>query len=291
MRERLKGINRSVKRLADGTVKTFWYAWRGGPRLPGKPGDPEFMAAYQAAMATKTTLTAPGTMMSVLVEYQQSSDFTALKASTRDGYAWHLAKIEREFGDFPLAALADPRSRDVFLKWRDKIARMSPRQADYGWQVVKMVLNWAKDRGKITHNPCEKGGKLYQGTRADMVWTMEDEAKFLATAHPLLHLPLHLGLWTGQRQLDLLKLSWFAYDGTYIRLKQPKTNMRVTIPVGAPLKAAIDATRRIGPTILVNHHGDPWLTNTIGRAWREACAKAGIVGLTFHDLRGTAVTR
>src|SRR5262249_62114805 len=27
------------------------------------------------------------------------------------------------------------------------------------------------------------------------------------------------------------------------------------------------------------------------RSWREACANAGLPGLTFHDLRGTAVTR
>jgi integrase len=26
-------------------------------------------------------------------------------------------------------------------------------------------------------------------------------------------------------------------------------------------------------------------------SWRKACAKAGVVGVTFNDLRGTAVTR
>jgi hypothetical protein len=49
-----------------------------------------------------------------------------------------------------------------------------------------------------------------------------------------LHLPLLLALWTGQRQGDLLRLPWSAYDGTHIRLKQSKTGARVLLPVGAP---------------------------------------------------------
>ncbi len=67
-----------------------------------------------------------------------------------------------------------------------------------------------------------------------------------------------LALWTGQRQGDLLRLPWSAYDGQMIRLKQSKTGARVMVPVGAPLKAALDATK---------------------------------TGVTFHDLRGTAVLR
>jgi integrase len=290
MRVRLRGINRATKRLADGTIKVFWYAWRGGPRLPGQPGDPEFIAAYQAAIVKKTT-TAPGILQAVLTKYQQSSSFTELRPRTREGYAFHIARIEREFGDFPLGALSDPRTRDVFLQWRDKIATTSTRQADYVWQVLKLILMWAQDRGIIAHNPCERGGKLYRGSRVDKVWTLEDEAAFLASAHPIFHLPLLLALWTGQRQGDLIRLPWSAYDGRLIRLKQSKTGRRVEIPVGGPLKAALDGTCKVGPIILVNHHGRPWLTNTFGRGWREACAKAGITGLTFHDLRGTAVTR
>jgi hypothetical protein len=48
------------------------------------------------------------------------------------------------------------------------------------------------------------------------------------------------GLWTGQRQGDLLRLPWSAYDGTHIRLRQSKTGRRVEIKAGAPLKAALD---------------------------------------------------
>jgi integrase len=98
-------------------------------------------------------------------------------------------------------------------------------------------------------------------------------------------------LWTGQRQGDLLRLPWSAYDGTHIRLKQSKTGARVTIPVGAPLKAALDAAQKHGPLILVNSLRRPWTSHGFQASWRIAATKAGIVGVTFHDLRGTAVTR
>ena len=54
MRVRLRGINSISKKLADGTRRTYWYAWKGGPPLRGEPGTPEFVASYNEAAATKT---------------------------------------------------------------------------------------------------------------------------------------------------------------------------------------------------------------------------------------------
>jgi integrase len=105
-----------------------------------------------------------------------------------------------------------------------------------------------------------------------------------------LHLPLILALWTGQRQGDLLRLPWSAYNGTDIRLRQSKTGRRVVIPVGGPLKTMLDAVPRRSPIILLNSKGRPW-TRDFRAAWWKASIKAGIKDLTFNDLRGTAVTR
>jgi len=140
-------------------------------------------------------------------------------------------------------------------------------------------------------NPRENGERLYRGSRADKVWTADDEALFIGRAPQHLHLPLLLALWTGQPQGDLLWLQWSAYDGTHIRLRNSKTGARVAIPVGGPLKSALDETPKRSTLILTSSDNKPWTEDGFRSSWRKACATAGIVGLTFHDLGGTAVTR
>jgi len=290
MRINAKGLHWTTVTLADRTKKIYWYAWRGGPRLVGDYGSPEFIASYNAAIATKVA--APeGRLLSLLQGYQTSQDFLSLRERTRADYIKQIAKIEPRLGDCPLKALSDPRTRGVFLDWRDELALKSKRQADYAYTVLARVLSWAKDRGKITVNTGERGGGVCHGTHVDFVWSVEDEAAFLEHAPAHLHLPMLLALWTGQRQGDLLRLPWSAYDGATIRLRQSKTGARVAIAVGAPLKAALDAARKHGPVILTSANGRPWTEGGFRMSWWLAARKAGIVGVTFNDLRGTAVTR
>lgn len=290
MRIRLKGINSKRKRLADGHEVTYFYAWKGGPRLPGKPGEPEFLAAYKEAVSRKREAPA-GTLLSIMQAYQASGEFRGRAPRTRADYAKQVRRIEAEFADFPIEALADRRTRGEFLAWRDRLAVASPRQADYAFTVLARILSWAHNRGLVLVNPCEKGGRLYHASRSDKIWTDADEAAFLAKAPKHLHLALLLAIWTGQRQGDLLRLPWSAYDGEFIRLTQSKTGVRVVIPVGKPLKEALDATLRKSPVVLVTIDGKPWTAGGFHASWRKACARAGVVGVTFHDLRGTAVTR
>jgi len=290
MRIRLKGINSITKRLADGTARTYWYAWKSGPPLRGEPGSPEFVASYNEAVARKVVPPA-GKLLSLLHAYQESDDYRSRRDRTRRDYLAKIKLIESEFGDFPLAGLADRRSRGIFMAWRDKLALKSRRQADYAFQVLALILSFGMDRGLIAANPCARGGRLYRGNRVDKIWTAEDEAAFLKTAPAHLHLPLLLALWTGQRQGDLLRLPWSAYDGARIRLRQSKTGTPVSFRAGAPLKAALDAAATRSPIILTTSDGKPWTEGGFCASWRKAQAKAGIIGVTFNDLRGTAVTR
>lgn len=127
--------------------------------------------------------------------------------------------------------------------------------------------------------------------RTDKVWREADVASVLAIAGPEMELAVVLALWTGQRQGDLLRLPWSAYDGSHIRLRQAKTGRRVVVPVGEPLKVVLDGAARRSPLILTNTHGRPWTSDGFRTSWGKLCAKAGIADLTFHDLRGSAVVR
>ena len=176
------------------------------------------------------------------------------------------------------------------MAWRDNLAARSRRQADYALVVLARILSWAINRGLVAANTCEKSGRLYHQSCAEKIWSAADETAFLKSAPPHFHLASLLALWTGQRQGDLLRLWWSIYDGAHIRLRQSKTGARIVIPVDAPLKTALDAATKHGPIILVSTDKRPWTPDGFRASWRKACTKAGIVEVTFNDLRGTAVT-
>jgi integrase len=289
MRVVLRGINSITKRLADGTCRTYYYAWKGGPALRGKPGAPEFHASYNEAVAKKVAPPS-GVLLSLLFRFQESAEFQhGISERTRRDYIKQIKRIERAFSDFPIKAIDDPRAVDIFLKWRDELAQTSLRQADYAYGTLARILSWAVKRRLIKTNPCADGGKLYHGTRVDKIWDDEQVARFLRTAPPYLRLAMLLAVNTGQRQGDLLRLPWSSYDGEVIKLRQKKTHVYVPVPASNELKAALDAASKRSPIMLVNSDGKPWSESGFQGAWGKATKRAGIQGLTFHDLRGTAV--
>lgn len=287
-RVRLKGIKKVRKRLADGTIKHYHYAYCGGPLLDGAPGSPEYVASYVRAHENRKPPPI-GAFMVILRSYQTATEFTGLAPKTQKDYRRYLRLIEDEFGDMSLRTIEDKRARGVFKEWRDGFAE-TPRKADMAWTVLARVLAWAKDGGRIAANVCERGGRLYESDRSETVWTEEQVARAM-------HMPEHLrqvfmlALWTGQRQGDILRLPWSAYDGRMIRLTQSKTRAKIVIPAAKPLREMLDAMPRVSPVILQSTDRKPWTSDGFRASWTRACERLGIEGVTFHDLRGTAITR
>jgi integrase len=118
---------------------------------------------------------------------------------------------------------------------------------------------------------------------------------------------LILALHTGQRQGDLLRLAWSAYDGKTIRLRQGKARRGgklgplIEIPCTVALRRMLDGMDHISPLILTTKTGQSFKKRYFARLWDEAMTKGGLqsvalpgsdqpVELHFHDIRGTTVT-
>src|SRR5258705_13535221 len=154
----LKGIHKVKARLSTGEIKTYHYAWRGGPQIKGKPGTPEFVREYHEAHA-RVRQPRAGTFMSIIARYKAAPEFIGLAQSTRRAYLAYIKLVEDEFGDLPLGALADRRVRGEFKNWRDKFGN-TPRNADLALAEFARELSFAKDRRLIAGNPYERGGRL-----------------------------------------------------------------------------------------------------------------------------------
>jgi integrase len=243
--------------------------------MPLQPNDPHFVLPYARAHEDRRK-PAFGTLFSLVAAFRSTTEFTGLSEKTQKDYRRYLRMIEDEFGTMPLSVVQDRRARGKFKGWRDTMADR-PRVADSAWTVLARVLSVAKDRGQISVNVCERGGRLHETDRSEIIWTSEHIAAFCRVASPELQFALLLALWTGQRQADLIRLSWTAYDGTHIQLRQGKGRKRRVITVGAPLKAALEANKPTKPegTILRNTFGESWTGDGFRASWGKAFERAG----------------
>ncbi len=286
---RLKHIKTTKHVLADGASVTYYYHRRTGKRIEGKPGTQEFIDNYARASKSDSTVL-KDTLAGLILDYKASSIFSNLKPRTRQDYDKHLHKIRDKWGATPLEVLEDRRIRKDLLRWRDELAKRSLKQADYTLSVFRLLIQFGVDMGVLAHNHLSRPRRLYKPDRTDKIWLPDDVTKFMRCASEKLKAAMIIALHTGQRQGDLIRLTWTAYDGTSLTLRQSKGGRNIYIPCTMVLKHMLDNMERNSTVILTNSRNLPWTSDGFRTSWYKATKKSGVKGLTFHDLRGTAVT-
>ena len=284
----LKGI---VRIQTKGRI--YFYAWRGGPRLRGQPGSPEFLNSYQEALASRIPAD-DGRVARLVSLYKQSDAYSSLASSTRKEWTPWLDRIAIHFGDLRVGVFDNPQSRRIILQWRSRFSDR-PRTADMGMQVLSRLLAHAVEIGKIGTNPCAGIKRLYSASRADIVWTDADiERLKAATSIEVAH-AVDLASHTGLRLGDLLRLSWSHVGADAIMIKTGKSGRRreAVIPLYDALRAVLAAIPKRATTVLTTSRGRPWSRDGFGSSFNKAKIRAGTADadLHFHDLRGTAATR
>ncbi len=267
--------------------RTYWYHRITGERLPT---DQEERAARVLEINRTLTRTprkiSNGSLADVIAQYMRAPEFRNLRDRTRHEYAVYLDLLAETWGPHPVASI----ERKHVLGLRDKYAETAGK-ANKIVTVLRIVLTFAIERDYRKDNPAKEIKKLAMGA-GHASWPDDAIERFLGTAPPMMALALKLGLYTGQREGDLLvAMSWHTYDGDRIHVVQSKTGTTLSIPVHSVLREALDAQERVSPIILTTETGRPFTGSNFRHHFGKAMKAAGLSGLTFHGLRYTAAAK
>ena len=253
------------RRMADGSTKTYRYpAWT-PPQT--EQGD---------------------TMRALLRAFEDSPEWSARSKHTQAQYLIYLR---------PWLKVADAAPRDVtrrdILAARDAIAKTRGLGAATAFgRVAGSLFGWALDRGWIDHNPAARLRVLPGGSLP--AWSEQQIATALAGLPEELRRVVVLALHTGQRRGDLCAMTWAAYDGATIRLRQAKTGVALVLPVHPDLKREMDAWKaeRTGVRILHSPRTGAWTGEHLSREMKRALTAIGLPArLNVHGLRKAAARR
>lgn len=315
---RLKGLNRVKKTLKDGSTRVYWYAWKGGPKLDGEPGSPEFMASYHRAL--DSIRQRPAENLAALVQrYRGSPEFARLARSTKAEWSRWLDRIAADEGPEDIGGLSyklldDRRVRADIIDWRNQW-RDRPRSADYAIQVLSVVLSHGVEAGLLERNITAGISQLYASKRADQIWEPNEVEAFRAKAPSLeVSFIVPLACLTGLRREDLASLLWAQVGDVAIVKPTSKSRGKKTqtIPILPETRALLDAiktqqarrhaelceraAKRREPeppaclTVLSNTRGRPWSVNGLEHQVIDTKTAAGVTK-HLHDARGSFATR
>jgi integrase len=220
--------------------------------------------------------------------------FTRLADSTRRSYRECLKVLEgwsRRAGHPKVTGLARP----AIKQFQRTLAEQSRHKSNKVMRVLRILLQFAVDEGYLETNPATKL-KLRKTEPRAAVWTPEEVDRFCAAAaaagRSSVALAVRLAVNLGQREGDVLRLTWAQHDGHAFSIRQGKTGTLIEVPVARELAHALALAPRSSPSIVVSEvTGRPYLADNFRAVFARIRRAAGLSGVQFLDLRRTAVVR
>jgi integrase len=137
---------------------------------------------------------------------------------------------------------------------------------------------------------------LEGSNRREEIWSPDEIEKFLAKCEGALHgdaiaLGFNILLYTAQRPGDVRAMTWQAYNGDTITIRQQKTGRLHEAPCHEALRRLLDEAKvkRTGTLIVARPNGQRLTQPTWTKAFNAIRHKAGLDHLQARDLRRTAV--
>jgi enterobacteria phage integrase len=267
---------------------------RGKPNvpLPGLPGSPEFMEAYQSAITTDVH--APpasrhkeGTIGYLVARFYRSAAFTNLAPSSQKAYRLILDKFAVEDGH----RLVRDMPKAVAASIIEEIGAERPGMANLTAATLKRLFTYAVKMDMRSDNPFI-GIDSYEGGE-HRAWTDREIAAY-ESKWPIgtkQRLAFDLLLFTGQRVGDVAAMRRVDLLSGAIAVKQEKTGADLLLPVHPNLLRSLKACPADGPAPL-NTDSRPMTKRSIAAIVARGASAAGLPrDCKTHGLRKAALTR
>ncbi len=279
--------------------KSRWYWQRSGfptKRLSDDEGErlEAATALNERADAEKrgdTGSTEPdfGTIAWAIEEYRKSPKFTGAAAGTRRVYERWMLSLTETVGRQSITALTPKAVHDII----DGIDSKGGKK--HCAAVLRRIADVAIRRGLLDRNPAARLD-LEGSKRREEIWQQDEIDRFLGTCEganlgKAIALGFKIMLYTAQRPGDVRAMTWQAYNGDTITIRQQKTGKLVEVPCVAVLREALDEARvsRTGTVIVAGPSGLRLTATTWLKTFGAIRDKAGLAHLQARDLRRTAV--
>jgi integrase len=286
---------KNVSKFTDIRGKVRWRFRRKGQKavyLPGGYGSPEFIMAYEDAVANRPAHASqrvlPGTIAELVQGYLSSSDYRLLADNTKRTYRYHLERFKRANGDKSSKQITQHSLRDKLDGMSDK-----PATANIFLKVMKAMCRYGLERGLLKVNPAQGVKRLRDKTDGIATWSDVQIAQF-EKRHPVgtkANLALRLLLYTAQRRSDVVRLGRQHEKAGAIHMRQHKTGAWLILPIVPELREAFDRTPMGGLTYLQTEFNKPFSLAGFGNWFRDRCNEAGLRNISAHGLRKAAARR
>jgi integrase len=279
--------------------RVSWYVRRGhGPRtrIKAEFGCEQFWSEYRAALSGGVKLSKAAkahTLAWALERYRESSAWARLSNATRRQSENIYRAVVKTAGDVLLRDI----TAEIIKAGRERRAA-APHAANNFLKAMRRFFKWAADDegGKLAAVNPTIGVKLLKGSNRDgfHTWTSEEIERFeqrwpIGTRE---RLALDLLLYTGLSRGDVVRLGRQHVTNGVITFRMEKgRGDGVVYPSILPVLAATIAASKTGDlTFLVTERGMPFVKESFGNWFREACRAANCPG-SAHGLRKAGATR
>jgi integrase len=206
----------------------------------------------------------------------------------------HLTYWQQDLGSMTLSTLTPQR---IAQARTDLAESKSPSTANRYLNTLSSVFRVAvREWGWLTHNPVREVTREQEPPGRDRWLDPQTETPTLLTVceadhHPYIHLVVLLGIWTGARKMEVMRIQWkdIAWEPDLARVRLWRSKAKRWDQVrGAALAKLQDhhvhSNLQI-PWVFPRRDGQKPLDCT--KAWYRVRRNAGLLDFRFHDLRHT----